>query len=1344
MCLIPHKDGSKCAQYHCLICGKPHNKLLHGDEHPAGVSEPIVGAISASSTEISLSSSQVRRPRVLLSTAIVHINRADGTVLPCRLLLDSGSMSNFISSRLAKELNLDHERTNVSISGIGGNIAGAPSFRTNCLIKSRYEPFEINLEFLVIPRITLPIPESPIDISKWNIPSGIFLADPDFITPKNIDMLIGAELFFNILKGEQISLGPDMPKMNHTMFGWVVGGKIGKTPPKEDEITCVNTCIALDEALKKFWDIEEGFLHPRLNKEERSCEKLFVETTTRDSSGRFIVKLPTNEKLPSLGNSKTTAYKRFLNLEKRLNRDPKLHASYVAFMSEYKKLGHMELASDCPTNLPSYYLPHHCVTNANSSTTKLRVVFDGSAKTSTGISLNDVLMTGPTIQDDLLSIILRFRKYNFVITADITKMYRQVIVQPNDRHLQKVFWRESSAEPIQEFQLKTITYGTTPASFLATRCLQEASDSMKDTYPDAAKAIRRDFYMDDYIGGHDDLNELKRIKEGVIYILKGAGMDLHKWCSNNPKLLEDIPRDKQEAKYIPDSKDICIKALGLWWNPSEDDFKYSVSVCKDRDQVTKRQVSSMTAQIFDPLGLIGPVIIKAKMFLQALWNEKLDWDDPLPEALLQEWNVFLQDLPNLQHLRIPRQVFKNGGLRVELHGFADSSERAYGAVLYVRTVHDGVFSRNKILISKSRVAPTKKITLPRLELCGALLLATLYQKVKQSIQVDFSQVFLWTDSTIVLSWLKAPSSRWKTFVANRVSEIQDLTTGCTWLHVNSKDNPADKISRGLSASDLISDDLWWSGPEWLRKNDVHWPKQPTDFDVNEDERVTTLTTTKPAEIITWERYSSFSRLLRIIIYIKRFIKIRLEKKLRIPLDFSPQEFREAEVTLLRMVQSQSFSDEMKQLSKSEPLQRKNKISNLCPFLDDEGLIRVGGRIQNAPVPYDQKHQVLLPKNHHVTKLIIRAEHLRALHAGPQSTLSAVRQRYWPVDGKTSVKKITRTCITCYRNKPKPGQQLMGNLPIDRLTSTRAFLRTGVDYCGPIRIKSGTTRNAKPCKAYVAIFVCLTVKAIHIELITDLTSESFLAALKRFSSRRGKPALLASDNGTNFTGAKRILHDQFLKLKEDPVLSQHLASEQMDWKFIPPYSPEFGGLWESAVKSFKHHFKRICGDTLYTYEETYTYLTMIEACLNSRPITPMSDDPNEVSALTPGHFLIGDELTALPQPDVQDSKTLSLPRWHRVQQMFQTFWSRFTREYLTTLQPRPKNLKAAPNLRPGQLVLIKNEDLPPMKWPLGRILLVHPGDDGLTRVATIKTQSGTFKRSINKLCPLPIEDESSQL
>ncbi|CAB0015303.1 unnamed protein product, partial [Nesidiocoris tenuis] len=566
MCLIPHKDGSKCAQYHCLICGKPHNKLLHGDEHPAGVSEPIVGAISASSTEISLSSSQVRRPRVLLSTAIVHINRADGTVLPCRLLLDSGSMSNFISSRLAKELNLDHERTNVSISGIGGNIAGAPSFRTNCLIKSRYEPFEINLEFLVIPRITLPIPESPIDISKWNIPSGIFLADPDFITPKNIDMLIGAELFFNILKGEQISLGPDMPKMNHTMFGWVVGGKIGKTPPKEDENTCVNTCIALDEALKKFWDIEEGFLHPRLNKEERSCEKLFVETTTRDSSGRFIVKLPTNEKLPSLGNSKTTAYKRFLNLEKRLNRDPKLHASYVAFMSEYKKLGHMELASDCPTNLPSYYLPHHCVTNANSSTTKLRVVFDGSAKTSTGISLNDVLMTGPTIQDDLLSIILRFRKYNFVITADITKMYRQVIVQPNDRHLQKVFWRESSAEPIQEFQLKTITYGTTPASFLATRCLQEASDSMKDTYPDAAKAARdtgrRDFCMDDYIGGHDDLNELKRIKEGVIYILKGAGMDLHKWCSNNPKLLEDIPRDKQEAKYIPDSKDICIKALG--------------------------------------------------------------------------------------------------------------------------------------------------------------------------------------------------------------------------------------------------------------------------------------------------------------------------------------------------------------------------------------------------------------------------------------------------------------------------------------------------------------------------------------------------------------------------------------------------------------------------------------------------------------------------------------------------------------------------------------------------------------------------------------------------------------
>ncbi|XP_014260909.1 uncharacterized protein LOC106673338 [Cimex lectularius] len=350
------------------------------------------------------------------------------------------------------------------------------------------------------------------------------------------------------------------------------------------------------------------------------------------------------------------AMKRFFLLEKKLDKNKDLNAAYIDFMEEHVKLKHMEVVKEpYVTDVPTYYMPHHCVHNIHSSTTKYRVVFDASVKTTSGLSLNDALMTGPVIQQDLVSIILRFRSYKYVITADITKMYRQIKISEEDKSLHRIFWRKSPNQPLIEYQLNTVTYGTAPASFLATRCLQQAAREQEDKYASAVRSILQDFYMDDYLTGCNDFENLKLIQEEVIKILEGAQFSLHQWCANELALLDKIPTTKTETKFIPNEEDISIKTLGIWWNPEQDYFTFSIFLPPEQ-KPTKRSILSDTAKVFDPLGLVGPVIVKFKMFLQVLWSLKTEWDEALSTSQLMEWTSFRKDLKFLETLHIPRPV----------------------------------------------------------------------------------------------------------------------------------------------------------------------------------------------------------------------------------------------------------------------------------------------------------------------------------------------------------------------------------------------------------------------------------------------------------------------------------------------------------------------------------------------------------------------------------------------------------------------------------------------------------------------------------------------------------------
>ncbi|XP_076382768.1 uncharacterized protein LOC143260628 [Megalopta genalis] len=754
-------------------------------------------------------------------------------------------------------------------------------------------------------------------------------------------------------------------------------------------------------------------------KDHDPCEQHFVENTRRDEQGRSIVAIPFNDRTHELGESRPQAERGLLDLERKFRKQPDLQAQYKEFLREYENLGHMSRLDpkDIGGVSGSYYLPHHAVMEGNSTTTKLRVVFDGSAKTASGVPLNDTQMVGPPTQDELLDILLRFRKHGIVVSADVAKMYRQIAVRGEDRSYQGILWRFSEHDVIGRYSLNTITYGTAFASYLATRVLQQIGKYCAHSLPDVSEVIRSDFYVDDLL------------------------------------------------------------------------------TCETCEQALVKLTTS------------------------------------------------------------------------------------------VRPVH-----------------------------------------------------------------------------------------------------PVLKLIEGQSC---------------------------------------------------------YSKLLRILAYVLRFCSKsqRTDKASRSKCQGSPSitELSSAERIVIRVTQNHHFSVEMRQLGARQPLDRTSSLLSLNPFVDELGIIRVGGRLRNAPIAFSRKHPILIPSSSPLAVLIIRREHLRLLHAGCQQTLASLHANYWIPSGGRITRKVVRSCMRCFRTKPGAAQPQMGNLPADRVTP---FSTCGVDYAGPfLVVDSGRSRTSR--KAYLCLFVCFVTKAVHLELAVDLTTDSFLNGLRRFTARRGMCRVIHSDNGTNFIGARNELRDlgHFLASPaHNDKVKGALAQNKIQWQLIPPRAPHFGGLWERAVRSVKTHLRRVRGEQRLTFEEMCTVLTQVEACLNSRPFHPLSSDPSDLNPLSPGHFLVGEALTALPHVHLLDTPRNRLNRFQLLQQMVQHFWKRWHEEYLHGLQQRRKwrqGCAVVPKV--GDMVLIKEDNLPPLKWALGRVVELHPGQDGICRVSTIRTTRGMLKRPASKICVLPIED-----
>lgn len=1340
VCLKLHSEKCKF-NFSCKICKAGHNTLLHKDGNSE--KDSLVSLHTQNSSK-----------NILLPTIKVKLFDNYGREVFVRALLDPASQASFVTTQLVKRLSLKTKNQNTTIIGIGNKNNNVNKY-VDIKINSPINNVQMDVKCNVVDSITADLPQQHISLSSFLIPKHIQLSDDEFNIPTEISMLLGADIYFDILLKDQIKIHKG-PMLQNTLFGYTIGGCVNNQPCSDD-ILVTNLVICnqkkLEDVMEQFW-LSEALPQPatKASTEFQKSEKCFKKSLKYEDK-KFSVDMPLVAPMDQLqiGDSFSVALQRFLTLERRFKKNPLYLEKYKKFIEEYISLGHakiVELDKIDVQNDPIYFLAHHAVLNEESLTTKLRVVFDGSMKSRAGLSLNDVMLNGPIVQAELFDIILLWRTYTHTITCDIQKMFRGILINHPQTSLQNILWRDSPNKPICCLQLQTVTYGLKSSSFLATRCLVELARMYQTEYPLASQALLKNTYVDDVISGTDELLELHKLKNELVKLLEKGSFTLHKWCSNSPQVIDDLPSEQKYFDKLDINKDNIVKTLGLSCDVLNDQLTFSCpSMTENENMNTKRKVLSFIGKMFDPLGLIGPIIVVAKIFMQQLWSLNLDWDSILPQEQLKCWNIFIKNLIEMGTLTIPRALKSPNIVSVELVGYADASMKAFGCCLYLRVFNsNGTISTN-LICSKSRIAPLNKgLTIPKLELNSALLLSQLTNRASKvlSERLQFN-VFLYSDSQIVLAWIQSQNLKSEPYVLKRISEIKDLTKEFFWSYVRTDSNPADLLSRGCEPHKIKSKELWWHGPKELAHQDFQHKQQEIKLPIPsilEDELVVNVCEeSQNVESLTdhIEKNSDVGKLQRVIAYLLRFKNNCLKNGAKLTGPLMPKELNEAMMTIIKVVQIKHFSNEIHSIQNGSPV--KSGLSNLHPFIDKNGILRVGGRLQNSvDMPYDRIHPIILPKSSHFTNILIHKEHLRLFHAGAKLVLSSLSQKYWLISGISEVKKLVNRCTKCARLKAAAAKQLMGSLPKERLTPVRAFHIVGLDFCGPFNVKVSRIRKPIITKGYIAIFVCFATKAIHVELVSDLTTTAFLACLKRFISRRAMPQKIFCDNASTFKGASnelKLLYDLFSSENHVESVKDYCLSNYIEFKFIPPHAPEFGGLWEAGVKSLKFHLKRIVGNISLTFEGLYTVITEIEAILNSRPLLPISSDISDYQYLSPGHFLVGTALTTYPETNYTHKCIDRLKFWQMLTKIKQDFWRVWSRDYLTQLQSRPKWKQDHPNLKEGDLVVVRTDNTPPLTWPMARIIRTVPGPDGKIRVAEIKMNDKTYVRSFRKLCPLPM-------
>ena len=1364
------------------------------------------------------------------------VNPTDSTRTRVRLLLDTGSNATFmVNKKSLKKITRILGQQRVVLQAFGeppdcrerdiGYLSLTTSPHSLACEKFHY------LQVILVDTITNPILSHQLSDyeSDYITSNHVILADPEAARSNLLDIhiLVGQDHYHDLVRGpgEKHCLSSGLA-LTPTVNGYTLGGRLDSStsPHHPISIHAANyvssfRSIPRDQEvidMKQFTSLENLGVAP---KEEISPVLDRFNHTTTHNGLHYCSYLPKRAKrLKKLKTQFGSTFQRFRSTYENLSK-PGKEDQFKAYDDIIKEqletgvlekvgcIGTIEEVQRCLQENPGYfdnfkpvshdsiihYLKHFSVRKKSSG--KLRLVYDASYKSkhSNEYSLNDCLETGPDLINSLLALLIKFRLHKYVLKSDIRKAFLQIEIYLADRDLLRSLWIEGDQVCIYRFA--RLPFGLTCAPFILAATLKkhlfDSGLSLKEQHH-----ILDSFYVDDNLTGAEALEGLVDLKFNMEELFSKAGMTLTQFNSNHPdmrKLLDATEESVPEVETV----------LGVLWYILDDDIGINAEHTAEPDKPikhkrsrannTKRSVYSKLGKTFDPLGLISPFTFSGKLILRDICNTIKAWDTKLPEKYLDAWRAWSSQLCYLSSFRVPRYVGLQGASSTTIAGFCDASKLGFAACIYLIAKDEDGNTVSNLLVAKTRVAPKEVLGIPRLELCGALLLTNLMSHVKRAVPPEVSKnLYYFTDSADVLFWIRSDSYDWPVWVSNRLKQIRDGSDVESWRHVPTKENPADIPSRGCRLSEICEDSdrktLWLKGPNFIKGNLSSY-RSKVDVRImpagcqQELGKVSLCTRSLPpspdiSSLIDISDFSSYRRLIRTTnVILKgvdrlclRLFGVQRNVEQSKTLDNPYSHAGKAELLWIKSIQhtyfndlfilaKKSFSRKNRSSFNNIPAESKNMFFKMDIFLDkDMGLLRCKTRTQNSLLDFATTNPILLPTESSFTALLIKDTHERLLHAGKSQTVAAIRAEFWVPRLTKLTSRLLGKCIACrraygtaYPLPPYPA------LPDFRVCRSKPFANIGLDFAGPFYTRERfVDKTFFDYKSYIILFTCASSRAVHIEATNSLNAFDFQLAFERFISDCGVPEAVVSDNAKTFEYANRHLK----AIYKNRAVQQFLSGHRIQWNFYTDKAPWMGGFIERAVGLFKKISNKIIGAHHISFEEFRTVIKSAQATINSRPLTYLCEGKDEGVPLTPSMLICGRNLTDLPphgashrekseerKKEQKDNLKLA-ERYHMLETIKDSFWSSWSTQYLTELHERhmrQRKLSASDRVpKVGDICLLRKEKTPRRHWPLAIIEKVHICErDGKVRTVSLKTHNENGKISIIQRSPsflVPLEED----
>lgn len=1317
---------------------------------------------------------------VLITLELKVFNPKKEIAEKASIFIDAGGQGTFIDEEFWKKLGLivDYEtRLSVDTFANQGKRTTFKSKASQLQISNGRGKFDLSV--MSTPYI-IPAPKEPelTEADKqFLMERGVVLAPRSESATRRPDIMIGADQCWQFIDFTKPKLSlPSGLDAIPSVFGYLItGSKIDCLRKSQQGPFLDGPASAMHNYCTQIRNVADTWTLEGIGISENADNKLTYQGYLKDlrkEGGLPLMHFPWRRSPSTLPDNYSLAISRLNSVFRKYGKDKEIMELYDGVFKDQLEKGVLEEVDDTreESPFPVSYLPHQPVITPQKETTKLRPVLDASAHLRGQPSLNDLLDPGPSLLPQLPAISLRLRFYLFVVIADVEKAFLQLRLRKQDRDVTRMLWLTDIGQPpipsnVKVFRYARVPFGVNSSPFLLAAAIRSHLEDKKE---DWLCEVINNTYVDNIILGSETTEEAERRCFQLKDIFGELSMNLREFRSMNRGLNEALTP-------LGISEKGNQKVLGVTWNTDEDVLLTPRIPIPEGLQPTRRNVMSDYGQTFDPMGWMSPLLFKTKLFIQDLWRKKYSWNEELSEEDSTRWAVILRE-KSIEPLALPRRIATSSE-NLQLCIFSDASELGYSAAAYVLDRQGGA---SKLLFAKARLTPIKRITIPRLELLGALIASRISKYIFQELRgvALFTKVHFFLDSQIALAWIHS-SKNLPVFIANRVSEIRStmelLDASVTWHYVETSENPADAATRGVTAEAFASH-YWWTGPGWLLKEEDEWPNK--DFDVTqaveslvEENLIVTAVSSQTVEneesaddVIPWSRFNSIFKLQKIVVWSMRFIQGLVRRLIaRAQRSKGRQKSRlmkladKAQAVFRFFPSGQGGPPSVPEVKAARffLIWRHQKIlsvvttdyKDLNVVSDDSDILRTRGRLGKVPATHKTRFPAVIRPRTRLAELLILEAHEKNRHSGVAQTLADTRAKVWILTGRADVRRTLCRCITCRRfTAPHCGYPPSPNLPEMRVRRGRPFLSTGIDFFGPLQVRG---EHEEMRTVSVLLFTCLTTRLVHLEVCPNQDTEGVMTALRRFSARRGVPDIILSDNASVFRLGKDVLDST----TAEATVLDFLTKKGIQWKYIVPLAPWQGGVYERMVGLVKNVIKKTVGKRLLTVEAFTTFIVEAEATVNCRPLTYVDADSLEDQILRPIDYIVpGIRLQHAGFEDQEDTYKATIPStreqvieaWKSTQEHRERFWTLWNEHYLRELREHHlKNVKTgrhSPRVpEEGEVVLESIKTKPRSGWPLARVVQINHDADGQVRSAVIKKGNGeVVTRDLTKLVSLELQ------